>query len=201
MCCRYWIEESPEVDAVIEEMNQSPLIHKWKNTTGIKTGGEIYPTDVVPVIASKRSGDRGVFPMKWGFSGKTLLMNARSETAGLRPTFRECWERRRCIVPASWYFEWEHLRGNDGKIRTGDKYMIHPKDSAMTWMCGLYRIEEGLPVFVVLTREPSEEIRFIHDRMPLILPERCIDDWIRPDTRPGDLLDEVLTDMAFERVG
>ena len=201
MCCRYWIEESPEVDAVIEEMGQSPLIHKWKKTTGIKTSGEIYPTDVVPVIASKRSGDRGVFPMKWGFSGKTLLMNARSETAGLRPTFRECWERRRCIVPASWYFEWEHLRGNDGKIRTGDKYMIHPKDSAMRWLCGLYRIEESLPVFVVLTREPSEEIRFIHDRMPLILPERCIDDWIRPDTRPGDLLGEVLTDMTFERAG
>ena len=79
--------------------------------------------------------------------------------------------------------------------------MIHPKDSAMTWLCGLYRIEEGLPVFVVLTREPGEEIRFIHDRMPLILPERYIADWIRPGTRPEDLLDKVLTDMAFERAG
>ena len=69
----------------------------------------------------------------------------------------------------------------------------------MTWLCGLYRIEEGLPVFVILTREPGESIRFIHDRMPLILPENSIGDWIRPDTRPEDLLGDALTDMIFEK--
>lgn len=201
MCCRYWTEESPELRAIVEEMNRSPLVRKWQNTTGVKSFGEMRPTDVVPVIAPNRAGARTVFPMKWGFSGKSLLVNARSETAASKPTFRECWERRRCIVPASWYFEWEHLLSNEGKTRTGDKYMIQPKGSTMTWLCGLYRIEEGFPVFVVLTREPGEEIRFIHDRMPLILPERCIDDWIRPDTRPEELLGEALTDMAFEKVG
>ena len=199
MCGRYWVEESPELHSIALEMSRSPLVRKWHGTTGIKTRGEIRPTDVVPVIAPDRSGDRAVFPMKWGFSGKSLLMNARSETAGSRPTFKESWERRRCIVPASWYFEWEHLRGNDGKIRIGDKYKILPKDSAVTWLCGLYRIEEGLPVFVVLTREPGEGIRFIHDRMPLILPEKYIDDWIRPDAKPEDLLSEALTEMSFEK--
>ena len=200
MCCRYWTEESPELRPIVEEMYRSPLVAGWQKTRGIKTYGEIRPTDVVPVIAPNRSGKRAVFPMKWGFTGKSLLMNARTETAGSKLTFQESWRRRRCIVPASWYFEWEHLHGNDGKTRTGDKYMIQPKDSAMTWLCGLYRIEEGLPVFVILTREPDEELRFIHDRMPLILPEKCIDDWIRPDTRPEDLLGESLTDMLFENV-
>ena len=199
MCCRYWAEESPELREIVEEMNRSPLVRKWQKKTGLKTYGEIRPTDVVPVIAPNRAGDRAVFPMKWGFSGKSLLMNARSETAGVKPTFKESWERRRCIIPASWYFEWEHLRGNDGKTRTGDKYMIQPKDSPMTWLCGLYRIEEGLPVFVVLTREPGEEIRFIHDRMPLILPEKYIDAWIRPDTKPEELLPAAMTDMVFEK--
>ena len=201
MCCRYWTEESPELRAIVEEMNRSPLVRRWQNTTGVKSFGEMRPTDVVPVIAPNRAGARAVFPMKWGFSGKSLLVNARSETAASKPTFKESWERRRCIVPASWYFEWEHLLSNEGKTRTGDKYMIQPKGSTMTWLCGLYRIEEGFPVFVVLTREPGEEIRFIHDRMPLILPERCIDDWIRPDTRPEELLGKALTDMAFEKVG
>lgn len=201
MCCRYWAEESPELREIVEEMNRSPLVEKWQKTTAIKSYGEIRPTDVVPVIAPNRAGARAVFPMKWGFSGKSLLVNARSETAASKPTFKESWERRRCIVPASWYFEWEHLLSNEGKTRTGDKYMIQPKGSTMTWLCGLYRIEEGFPVFVVLTREPGEEIRFIHDRMPLILPERCIDDWIRPDTRPEELLGKALTDMAFEKVG
>ena len=208
MCCRYWAEESPELRAIVEEMNRSALVHRWEKTTKIKTCGEIRPTDVVPVIAPNRSGERAVFPMKWGFSGKSLLMNARSETAGSKPTFKESWERRRCIVPASWYFEWEHLHGSDGRTRTGDKYMIRPKrfghteqgmDSPMTWLCGLYRIEEGLPVFVILTREPGEEIRFIHDRMPMILPERYIDDWIRPGERPEKLLSEAITEMSFEK--
>ena len=199
MCCRYWMEESPELRPIVEEMNRSPLIRKWQNTTGIKTSGEIRPTDIVPVIAPNKAGSRAVYPMKWGFPGKTLLMNARTETAGSKLTFKESWERRRCIVPASWYYEWEHFVGNDGRKKTGDKYMIQPKDSTMTWLCGLYRIEEGLPVFVILTREPGEEIRFIHDRMPLILPEKYIDDWIRPDTKPGELLPEALTEMMFER--
>lgn len=200
MCCRYWADESPELRAIVEEMNRSSLVRKWQEKTQVKTRGEIRPTDVVPVIAPNRSGRRAVFPMRWGFTGRSLLMNARSETAAVKPTFKESWERRRCIVPASWYFEWEHLHGNDGKTYTGDKYMIQPKGSSMTWLCGLYRIEDGFPVFVVLTREPGEEIRFIHDRMPLILPEECIDDWISPYARPEKLLGEALTEMSFESV-
>ena len=70
----------------------------------------------------------------------------------------------------------------------------------MTWLCGLYRIEEGLPVFVILTREPGDEIRFIHDRMPLILPEDAVDEWIRPDASPEKLLSQAVTDMIYEAV-
>lgn len=199
MCCRYWMEESPELRPVVEEMNRSPLVRRWQKTTGIITSGEVRPTDVVPVIAPNKNGIRTVYPMKWGFSGRSLLMNARSETAAVKPMFKDAWRRNRCIVPASWYFEWEHLRGNDGKMHTGDKYMIQPKDAAMTWLCGLYRIEEGLPVFVVLTREPGEEIQFIHDRMPLIMPEHLVNEWIRPDAKPEELLPGALTEMIFEK--
>ncbi len=200
MCCRYWTEESPELRAIVEEMNRSSLVRRWQETTAVKSYGEIRPTDVVPVIASNRAGNRAVYPMKWGYSGKSLLMNARSETAAQRPTFREDWARHRCIVPASWYFEWEHRQGNDGKKYIGDKYMLQPRGSAVTWLCGLYRIENGLPVFVVLTREPGEGIRFLHDRMPLIMPEQLVNEWIRPDARPEDLLPHALTEMVWEKV-
>ena len=199
MCCRYWAEESPELRAIVEEMNRSPLAERWKSTTSVKSYGEICPTDVVPVIAPNRSGTRTVYPMKWGYSGKSLLMNARSETAAVKPTFRDDWARHRCIVPASWYFEWEHRLETDGKKHTGDKYMIQPRGTAATWLCGLYRIEEGLPYFVILTREPGEEIRFIHDRMPLIMPEQLVNEWIRPDVKPEELLPYALTDMIFEK--
>ena len=200
MCCRYWTDESPELRPIVEEMNRSPLMRKWQDKAKVKSYGEIFPTDVVPVIAPNRSGLRTVYPMKWGYSGKSLLMNARSETAAEKPTFRDDWARHRCIVPASWYFEWEHYPGSDGKKHTGDKYMIHPKDSAVTWLCGLYRIENGLPVFVILTREPGEALRFLHDRMPLIMPDELVTEWIRPDRKPEELLPGALTDLDFEKV-
>lgn len=199
MCSRYWTEESPDLREIVEEMNRSSLVDKWHKTQAVKSYGEMRPTDVVPVIAPNRYGRKAVFPMKWGFSGKSLLINARSETASEKPTFKEAWERHRCIIPASWYFEWEHLKANDGSTKTSDKYMIQPKGADMTWMCGLYRIEDGLPTFVILTRDPSEEIRFIHDRMPLILPKECINDWIRPDVKPEELLPEAVMDMIYEK--
>lgn len=199
MCCRYWFDESPELRPFVEEMNRSPLVEKFVETGSITTQGEVRPTNVVPVIASNRRGEKAVYPMKWGFSGRTLLVNARSETAATKPTFSDAWKSHRCIVPASCYFEWEHLVSDDGRRKTGPKYLIRPKDSAVTWMCGLYRIEQGLPVFVILTREPGKEIRFIHDRMPLILPEQYVREWIKPEARPEELVTEAQTEMYFEK--
>ena len=56
MCCRYWAEESPELRAIVEEMNRSGLVYRWQKTTRVRTCGEIRPTDVVPVIAPNRYG-------------------------------------------------------------------------------------------------------------------------------------------------
>ena len=199
MCCRYWVDETPRMMSIAEEMYRSGLVNRWRTTSKITVSGEIRPTDVVPVIAPNRSGERAVFPMKWGFTGKSLLMNARVETAAEKSMFRDAWAGHRCLVPASYYFEWEHLPGKNGRTRTGDKYRIRPKDSEMTWLCGLYRIEEGLPVFVILTRQPGEGIRFLHNRMPLILSEEVAEEWIRPDTKPESLLPAALTDMEFRK--
>ena len=181
-------------------MNRSPLVAKFQKSSAVLSQGEIRPTNVAPVIASSKAGNRAVFPMKWGFTGKTLLINAKTETAAIKPTFRDAWASHRCIVPASWYFEWEHMTMNDGKKKTGDKFMLQPKGSPVTWLCGLYRIEEGLPCYVILTREPSEEIRFIHDRMPLMLPDQCIDEWINPNANPAEIIQKAQTDILYERV-
>lgn len=200
MCTRYWVDESPELRPIVEEMRRSPLSARFRERTGRTLSfGEVRPSDLAAAAASDRKGQRAFFPMKWGFSGKSLLLNARAETAALKPTFRECFERRRCALPASWYFEWEHTRDEKGRMRTGQRYQIRPRGQEVTWLCGLYRIEEGLPVFVVLTRESGEEISFIHDRMPLILPGELVGDWIRPDADPSSLLERALTDMIFEK--
>ena len=117
-------EETQEMQEIVSDMLRSSLVRKWNELYQVKTYGEMSPTDIVPVIASNRNRQRAVFPMKWGFTGKTLLMNARVETAAVKPTFKDAWTSHRCIVPASYYFEWEHLIGNNGKTRTGDKYAI-----------------------------------------------------------------------------
>ena len=198
MCCRYYIDEdAPEFQKIIRQMNSSPLLARWQESAPIVTRGEVRPTDVVPVIAPDRRGGRAVFPMKWGYTARSLLINARTETAAEKPTFMEDWRRHRCAVPSSWYFEWEHLLGPDGKKRTGRKFAIRPENATLTWLCGLYRIQNGLPRFVVLTREPGDNIRFIHNRMPLILPKEQTDEWIRPDTDPERLLSLAETDMEY----
>lgn len=203
MCCRYYFaDKEKELREIAAEAAKSPLARKFMlAATPLMTSGEIRPTNVVPVIAPGKNGQKAVFPMRWGFQipGHSLVVNARVETGSEKQTFREAWQRHRCIIPASWYFEWEHLVGNNGQKKTGDKYLIQPKDSRLTWLCGLYRIEEGLPVFTILTREPSDELRRIHDRMPLILPEERIVEWITPDARPEAILPFALTEMYLEK--
>ena len=203
MCCRYYYaDDDRKLREIAREAGESPLAYKFMlAATPLMTSGEIRPTNVVPVIAPGKDGRRAVFPMRWGFQipGHSLVFNARVETAAEKPTFREAWTRHRCIVPASWYYEWEHLTAADGRKKTGERCLIQPRDSQLTWLCGLYRIEEGLPVFTILTREPSEELRRIHDRMPLILPEEKIVEWITPGSRPEEVMRAALTEMYLEK--
>ena len=195
------MESSPELRPFVEAANRSPLLFKMLEKTAkpMKTEGEIRPADLVPVLATSRAGKPAVFPMLWGFQGKqSLLINARAETAAEKPAFRDSWQSHRCAVPASWYYEWEHLSSPDGKTRTGRKYLIQPEGSALSWLAGLYRLEDGLPRFTVLTQEPSPEVRAIHDRMPVLFPREVISAWIRPDQDPAPLLARSLRTMILE---
>ena len=203
MCTRYFIEpETREIKEIIAKAKESLLYQRFIEIgKAVLTSGEIRPTNVVPVIAPNRDGRRTVFPMRWGFQfpDRSPLVNARTETAAEKPTFKEAWAKHRCIIPSSWYYEWEHLTSNTGKKKAGIKYMIQPKNSNMTWLCGLYRMEDGLPAFAVLTRDPAGELCKIHDRMPLIFPQDKIGAWIDPNTKPEELLQYALTDMVFEK--
>lgn len=204
MCTRYNVDPlTREFEEILEEAERSALIEKFRAMgMEMKTSGEIRPTDVVPVIAKDRSGKKKVFPMKWGFRIKEgpVTVNARVESASEKASFRESWRKRRCIIPASSYFEWEHLDRGDGKKSAGSKYSISPKGQEMTWLCGLYRMEDGLPVFTVLTRDASEDVAALHDRMPLMLPEDMITEWLDSETDPDTVVKFALTSMTLEKV-
>ena len=88
-------------------------------------------------------------------------------------------------------------------MQTGDKYAIQPCGSDVTYLAGLYRIEESrdlkYPVFAVLTRTPTDDLREIHDRMPLILPESEIDKWISPSGEPNKVVDKAVIEVVIEK--
>ena len=208
MCTRFYADIDKELKPYIDEAQQASFAQQMMISLSrpITVSGEIRPTDIAAVIAPSRNRQRAVFPMQWGFSisgMKTPIVNARIESAAEKPTFRDSWYRRRCVIPASWYYEWQHYKTPDGRRKTGDKYAIQPKDSDITWLAGLYRFEElngfKYPVFVVLTREPSEAVSGIHDRMPVILPQSAVGEWIAPNGNPDDIVKSAITDLVLEK--
>lgn len=194
MCGRYYIEpedSAQELLSIIDEIN-----HKRK-AGPVKTG-EIFPTDVAPVIANNRSQRQAAFAMRWGYSmgdGRRPVINARSETASGRPMFKDDMAQRRCLIPASHYFEWGKQNGS--KV----KYAIRQNGSDMIYMAGLYRIEHGTdPVFTILTRSPAETIACIHDRMPVIIPAASINDWLNIRYDANEVIRVAVQDVEYSVV-
>lgn len=164
MCGRYYIE--------IDNIELKSIIAAVENKNTIKTG-EIFPTNIAPVLSPKGE----LTAMRWGFpkyNSKGVNINARSETADKKITFRRAMTEGRCLVPASWYFEWEKR----GKQKV--KYALAAPDNQPVWMAGLSEIDHktGESLFVILTRPAWSDILFIHDRMPVILPRENHDEWL-----------------------
>ena len=213
MCTRYYYDNSnAELADYYEAASHSPIGYKFAEELSkpVIGYGEVRPTDVVPVLAPNKAGEPAVFAMKWGFTMElpkssntgnkgSLIVNARVETANQKVSFKDLWIQRRCIIPCSYYFEWKHVKDDStGKIITKEKYLIQPAGQEITYLAGLYRIENGYPVFVVLTTAPSPTLSEIHDRMPVLLPKEQITEWIRPKTNPSEILPYMIKETSIE---
>ncbi len=192
MCGRYYIEEedtTEELQRIIDTLNR-----RYNGNSPAKTKGEIRPNDIVPVIANTQARQPGAFAMKWGYTmpdGKPMF-NARSETAAIKPLFADGMKQRRCIIPATLYFEWEK-RGTQ-KI----KHAIFPTGSDMIYMAGIYCIEGQRASCAILTRTPADCIKHIHNRMPVILPREAVSDWLNLQYDPREVLTAALNEMTFQ---
>ena len=131
------------------------------------------------------------------------IINARVESAREKVTFRESWENRRCVIPASYYFEWEHLTTASGKKKTREKFRIQPEGNSIVFFAGLYRVEviKGVkvPVFTILTTEAAEEIRFIHDRMPVMLAKDDAEKWVGMNRNISEFSEIKLSSIRAEK--
>ena len=113
--------------------------------------------------------------MLWGFipRGKGgLIINARAETALERPMFAESVRRRRCIIEAAGYYEWNKSR---------QKASFTSMNKQKLYMAGCYRHDSGAAHFVIITTAANESVTTVHDRMPLILTGEESKMWLRED--------------------
>jgi putative SOS response-associated peptidase YedK len=124
-------------------------------------------------------------PMRWGFSipvggGQSFVINARSETVTSKSTFKHLASGFRCVIPATGFFEWKK-RGSE-KI----PYYIHFPHHPLYGMAGIYRPEtlDQDAAFLILTTEPKGIIRTLHERMPLILDQEGVAEWLRNGQDP-----------------
>ena len=151
-------------------------------------GGEVFPSDTVPVITAN-----GVRFMTWGFpsilENQRAHINARSETAATSKTFGEAMAARRCIVPASAYFEWKQT----GK-KHKDKYEFTLPGRTPLYMAGIYTADGQ---FAILTREAASSMTDIHGRMPVILPKSLIGLWIN---QSSEVMSQAVTELQFSPV-
>lgn len=146
-----------------------------------RSRGDVKPSESAPVLVRSEEG-LAAADMRWGFispKGKGLLINARSETALQKPSFSESVLHRRCIIPAAGFYEWD-------KSKT--QYSFFLPDRPVIFMAGCFRRYEDGDRFTILTTAANESMSQIHDRMPLILPERDIDDWLYEDGRTAEFL-------------
>ena len=189
MCGRYNFSKDSS-----SEMVQAVLENLESRQIEVKTG-EVFPGDVAAVIASNRKLEPQAFGMKWGYQlpdGK-LIFNARSETAAQKAMFADGMRQRRCLVPADSYYEWQKT----GQVK--QKYEIAPSDVNGFFLAGIYRIEQGRPVFSILTKDPVESISFIHNRMPVILPTEAMSDWLNPRFNGVEILSAAVGNMAYSQ--
>jgi putative SOS response-associated peptidase YedK len=115
------------------------------------------------------------------------MINARAETITEKSAYRGLLPSKRCIVPASGFYEWQAT--DNGK----QPYYIHPDTGESLPFAGLYDIwenPEGIEIysFTIITTQPTANLKAIHDRMPVILEPDAEDVWLNPDvTDPKEL--------------
>jgi putative SOS response-associated peptidase YedK len=165
----------------------------------------IAPTQSVPVVRLDPEADqRELHMIRWGLTpawarSPRPIINARSETIAGKPSFRSAFRQRRCLVPASGFYEWQKLGG------AKQPFCIRPRDGGVLAFAGIwdrYADEAGRPVdaFAILTCGPNRIMAPIHDRMPVILDPAAFAVWLDPRVQTPEPLEALLVPAPDDRL-
>jgi putative SOS response-associated peptidase YedK len=144
--------------------------------------------------------------LRWGLvpswakdsSGGARLINARAETVAAKPAFRSAFKRRRCLIPADGYYEWQAATDEAGK-KVKQPFYIYPADGGILSFAGIYELwrdgsvppedeDAWLWTASIITTDAPDEIGKIHDRTPLMIARDSWDDWLDPANNDKGLL-------------
>lgn len=185
MCGRYYLERQLPDERLRRQIARAEEIAK-KLGVSIRTEGELHPTEIVPVLApSSLNRAIGAFPMRWGFSHPKrgmLVFNTRMETATEKALFVTSVNERRCLIPASGYYEWKTV---DREKKRKQRFRFIAENGEPLYLAGLYlrtNDPHQLPCFSILTQNAEPEIRSIHPRMPVAVPASRAEEWLSPET-------------------
>lgn len=172
MCGRLELGGNIQIDPLLQQLNL-PLL---------KVAHNIAPTETVPVII-KQNNYFELHPMRWWLipawvtepSTKFSMFNARADRLSTSKAFKASFQRRRCLVPVTGFYEWKR----EGKLKT--PYLI-TSPSAPMLLAGIWDVweDEGTRIesFAIVTTDASPEISWLHNRQPVFIAEASIGSWM-----------------------
>ena len=207
MCGRYVVAYDPQTLVAGFSLTRiQPFDRRWN----------VAPTAQVPVVFETKAGERVAENMRWGLvphwakdlSIGAKLNNARSEGLAEKPSFRQALRRRRCILPASGYYEWQPSADANGKPAK-QPWFISPtmanSDAPFFAMAGLFEAwrapgsneeDPWLLTCCVITTAANRLLAPIHDRMPVMLAPEQYADWLNRDRQDPASLTPLLDGIA-----
>jgi putative SOS response-associated peptidase YedK len=196
MCGRYSLEA-----------RSSEIVEAFRLAEAISLSARynIAPTQSVPVVRlDPDTRDRRLQMACWGLKpawakGPRPIINARSETIAQKPSFRSAFKNRRCLVPATGFYEWQKL----GSAK--QPFCIRQRDGHVFAFAGIWDRcpdDEGNPVeaFAILTCGPNRTMQPIHDRMPVILDPGAYTLWLDPAVQSPEPLSDLLVPAPDDRL-
>lgn len=169
----------------------------------------IAPTaEIAAVLWHGRLHQRALVPVRWGLvpawskdsSGAAKMINARAETLAEKPSFREAYKARRCLIPADGFYEWK-----PGNEKQKQPVFIHLKSQQPLAFAGLYehwKKPEGgwLSTCAVITTEANSKLQAVHHRMPVILTAEQQSLWLDPSQQDVHFLQSLLVPLPDQAV-
>ena len=203
MCCRFYTDDTTKKDII-------SLVSAYDRKINWLREGDVHPGDPATVITA---GGEALYAMDMRWSE---IFNARSETVQTKKMFAESYEKRRCVIPARHFYEWDREKNRVQFTVEGERsvylagiYMPASHGSTAltshgsTCDAAMKEVDDSaegaVMEFTLLTASPGESMKPVHDRQPLVLREDEIRDWILDSGRAAELLEKPPVEFSLYR--